>query len=307
MKNNGPSSLRFLGWAFLVVTGLSFQGCKSSGSGIKPDAATSSGNTAGSGGAVGEGGNGGITTVAGSSGGHAQGGAGGTSVAGSTNDQGGAGATGTPRGGAGSDGATDTGLDTLADTALSVDVPTAVAHDADAGIDVSVAPEIGTDAGACPGAALLCCRSTGFFEDAIVATCAGGKWTCPEGISLTQTTETHCCLPDGSTTLPVCAYGQVECRSGSSPCGGSVPDGGTCAGDGYCCPTSFSPQPFHAPYCLGGRWVCPRSGSVPAAGAPGVCCLPDGGTAPTECVGDIIQCSPRLGGTLCAPAGAGHD
>jgi hypothetical protein len=307
MKNNGPGSLRFLGWAFLVVTGLSLQGCKSSGSGIKPDAATSSGNAAGSGGAVGEGGNGGITTVAGSSGGHAQGGAGGTSVAGSTNDQGGAGATGTLRGGAGSDGATDTVLDTLADTALSVDVPTAVAHDADVGIDVFVAPEIGTDAGACSGAALLCCRSTGFLEDAIVATCAGGKWTCPEGLSLTQTTETYCCLPEGSTTLPVCAYGQVECPSGSSPCGGSVPDGGTCAGDGYCCPTVFSAEPFHAPYCLGGRWVCPRSGSVPAAGAPGVCCLPDGGTAPTECVGDVIMCSPSLGGTLCAPADAGHD
>jgi hypothetical protein len=48
-KNIGLSSFRLLGCAFLVVTGLSFQGCNSSGSGIKPDATTSSGNAAGSG------------------------------------------------------------------------------------------------------------------------------------------------------------------------------------------------------------------------------------------------------------------
>jgi hypothetical protein len=207
MKNNEPRSLRFLGCAFLVVTTLSFQGCKSSDSGIKTDAATSS----------------------------------------------------------------------------------------------------GTDAGSCPGAAFYCCRFSGGTEDTLVATCTGGKWTCPEGRYLTQTAETSCCLPDGGTTPPVCDYGQVECRSGSSPCGGSVTDGGTCAGDRYCCPTFGSAAPFPAPYCLGGWWVCPRSAGVPAAGTPGVCCFPDGGTARTECVGDMIQCSPLLGGTLCDRAGVGQD
>jgi hypothetical protein len=250
MKNNELSSLRFLGCAFLVVTALSFQGCKSSGSGIKPDAATSAGNTAGSGGAAGEGGNGGTTTVAGSSGGHAQGGAG----AGGTS-----------------------------------------------------APETGTNAGSCPGAPSYCCKFSGGTEDTIVATCTGGKWTCPGERYLTQTTETSCCLPDGGTTSPVCVYGQVECRNGSSPCGGSVADGGTCAGDRYCCPTFGPTEPFPAPYCLGGRWVCPLNGSVSAGGTPGVCCLPDGGTAPTECVGDIIQCSPLLGGKLCDRADVGQD
>jgi hypothetical protein len=250
MKNNGLSSLRFLGCAFLVVMGFSFQGCKSSGSGIRPDAATSSENTAGSGGQAGEGGNGSITTVAGSSRGHAQGGAGGTNVAGSTEDH--------------------------------------------------------RDAGACSGAAPFCCRYSGATEDALVATCTGGTWTCPGGMFPTQTTETSCCLPDGGITPPVCVYEQVECRSGSSPCGGSG-TGGACAGDRYCCPTFGPTDPFPAPYCLGGRWVCPRAWGVPAGGTPGVCCLPDGGTAPTTCVGDIIQCSPYLGGTRCAPAGAEHD